>query len=55
MKKLSDKNIGMDAEKYIAENKENIMEMIPEMDGEDGLIVMYWGKEYAIRNGRIAK
>ena len=55
MKKIIDNNIGMTVEEFLAENKENISYWIDETDEEEGYIEMYYGTEYAIRNGKIAK
>lgn len=55
MKKIIDSNIGMTVKEFLAKNEKNISCWMDETDEEEGYIEMYYGTEYAIRNGKIEK
>ena len=52
---MKDTNIGMTVKEFLAENEENLTYWVDETEEEEGYAETYWGTEYAIRNGKIAK
>jgi hypothetical protein len=55
MKKIIDNNIGMTVKEFLAKNEKNLTYWVDETADEPGYAELYWGAEYAIRNGKIEK